>query len=176
MGEPGTSVREVIPNVEQILYLFRRHVSDDPETPIREFVSNARDATRGVTEPRISVWSDGQTISFLDNGCGMDESVIVNGFTQIGGHVPNPAAEAETIGQFGVGVLSAFMIAKKIIVETRSASDEQGWRIVWHRDATTYHLSRCPRTEVGTLAVLHLDPDDDAAMTLGAERRAPRIH
>src|SRR6185436_17910792 len=116
---------------------------------VRELISNAADAdeklrftqSSGQTvyqpevAPSIVIQTDekAQTISFIDTGIGMTQGDLVENLGTIAHSgtraflkqlAQDKKPDATLIGQFGVGFYSAFMVAKKVTVFTRSAQTE----------------------------------------------------
>ncbi len=99
---------------------------------IRELMQNAIDACRlrkiidgDAYKTEIKVKNDGKYIKFIDNGIGMDEFEIENYFSKIGESFFNNnriVPEFESIGKFGIGVLSYFLICDWFEVETKKAN------------------------------------------------------
>lgn len=144
------------------------------ETPIRELIQNAHDGINRRRqsdldfEGRIDVVQDPEqgTLSFEDDGIGLspDEAEAYLGTlgTGITGLLKAEAgadkdSSSELIGQFGIGLFSAFLLAERIVVETRRASGEPSVR--WEAGAgTDITLAPGTRTEPGTCVTLHLRP------------------
>lgn len=115
-----------------------------PDIFVRELIQNAHDSIvrRRDVEPnlagRIDVEVDPtqQTITFTDNGIGMDEADIRQFLSVIGSTGTGTVREKggalsyELIGQFGIGMLSAFVVADKVYVDTRKLGADQSfqWR------------------------------------------------
>jgi HSP90 family molecular chaperone len=154
---PVTEEYPVTSEVGKLLRIIRQNLNLDPFTPVREYIANARDATRGLPNAKISVWGDDPLLYIDDNGRGMTKQIIQEGFTRIGGNF-NVLNDNTSIGMFGVGSKSAFMAATKIVVETRHATEPNGWRLEWARDAVTYQLAPLEREAIGTRAIFHLEP------------------
>ncbi|MEZ5600481.1 MAG: ATP-binding protein [Candidatus Competibacteraceae bacterium] len=120
----------------------------EPDVFIRELLQNAHDSIqlRRVHDPepageiRIDVDESNRTLSFSDNGTGMDrrdieEFLSVIGSTGTGSRARELAARdvaVATIGQFGIGLLSAFVVAERIEVQTRKPMATQAWHWVNH--------------------------------------------
>ena len=69
-------------------------------------------------------------------------------------------AEADVIGQFGVGFYSAFMVADHITVISRKYGQEQAYR--WDSDGLEgYTIEPCTRDAVGTDIIMHIKPDGE---------------
>lgn len=149
------------------------------DTPIRELIQNAHDAIQRRQrkdlsfQGRIDVRQDAErgTLSFTDDGVGLthDEAEKYLGTLGTGmtglikrGEMPNETQpgggdQGELIGQFGVGLFSAFMLADRLVVETRSDHDSEAVR--WEAGAATeIRLSRCHRSVPGTTVTLVLKP------------------
>ncbi len=148
-----------------------------PETNvfIRELIQNAHDSIqfRRVEEPgasgKIEVFTDSakRTITFIDNGMGMDRYEIEAFLSTIGSTGAGTMKEElarkeiaiETIGQFGIGLLSAFVVAERIDVYTRKSDAEHGWRWVnlGDEEYTLTKSDEAPRP--GTRVVVTASPD-----------------
>jgi molecular chaperone HtpG len=128
-----------------LVKLLAKSLYSEPDVFIRELIQNAHDAIklRRVQEPEVeghidvTIDLDHRTITFRDNGSGMGKQEIEDYLTTIGvsgtGTQTQALAQrhisAETIGQFGVGLLSAFVVADAIQVTTRKLNGPT-WR--WH--------------------------------------------
>jgi molecular chaperone HtpG len=112
-----------------LLRLFGGHLYADPGVFARELVQNGVDAivARRRGEPghagAVVVRTDGATIVFEDDGVGLAEDEIATSLGRIG-HSTKPAADDELLGRFGVGLLSAFLVAERLTVDTRKAGCE----------------------------------------------------
>ncbi|MCP4693138.1 MAG: hypothetical protein GY859_34165 [Desulfobacterales bacterium] len=148
-----------------------------PETDvfIRELIQNAHDSIqfRRVDEPdlpgKIEVFTDSakRTITFVDNGLGMDRYEIEAFLSTIGStgagtmkeELARKEISIETIGQFGIGLLSAFVVAERIDVYTRKAGARHGWRWV-NRGDEEYTLTKTDEApEPGARVVVTAAPD-----------------
>ncbi|MCB1778016.1 MAG: ATP-binding protein [Candidatus Competibacteraceae bacterium] len=159
-----------------LIRLLAQSLYPEPDVFIRELLQNAHDSIqlRRVHEPelageiRIEVDEANRTLRFTDNGSGMDrrdieEFLSVIGRTGTGHHAQELAARAvavATIGQFGIGLLSAFVVAERIEVLTRKSGAMQTWRWVNH-GGEDYQLEALPATAQppGTQVVVTLAPD-----------------
>lgn len=144
----------VTADIPHLLEILSKRLNNDPYAAIREYVSNAHDASRSYAASSIWIGCDDRSITIEDRGCGMTSEVIRTAFSRIGGHYK--AGPNRGIGEFGLGVLTAFMIAERLVVETRSEGDAHGWRLEWLRGRQRFTLQAIPRTERGTTATLHL--------------------
>lgn len=151
--------------------LYSRH-----DTPIRELLQNAHDAImrrRRIDlnfQGRIDVALDANagTLSVTDDGIGLtaDEAENYLGTLGLGitglikrgealPHLSDGGDQGDLIGQFGVGLFSAFMLADRLIVESRNSSEPEGVR--WEAGAgTAISISPSPHTEPGTRVTLLL--------------------
>jgi TNF receptor-associated protein 1 len=141
--------------IQQLLNIVIHSLYTDKEIFVRELISNAADALeklrfhqtsgQAVHQPEvpltISITTDDKenTITFTDTGIGMTHGELVENLGTIA-HSGSKAflkqlaeekkPDAKLIGQFGVGFYSAFMVAKKVVVHSRSyLPDESGW--IW---------------------------------------------
>lgn len=168
--------------IQEVLNIVIHSLYTDKEIFVRELVSNAADAlekvrflqTSGATvfQPdaanliRITTDDKAHTLTFADTGVGMTRDELVENLGTIA-HSGSKAfikklaedkkAGATLIGQFGVGFYSAFMVAAKVIVHTRShLPDEPAWS--WTSEgAQGYEIAPGPSDQPrGTTIVLHL--------------------
>jgi TNF receptor-associated protein 1 len=166
--------------IAQLLEIVIHSLYTDKEIFVRELISNAADATEklkflqtagtGVHQPdaplKISVTTDSEakTITFTDAGLGMTRAELVENLGTIAHSgskaflkmIKEKQGDAHLIGQFGVGFYSAFMVADKVAVRTRShQTDETGW--AWTSDGQTgYEIEPAGDLDRGTTIVLHL--------------------
>lgn len=154
--------------------LYSRH-----DTPIRELLQNAHDAimrrrrTDLAFQGRIDVRQDAEagTLSVSDNGIGLTVEEAENYLGTLGlgitglikrgeelTHLAQSGDQGDLIGQFGVGLFSAFMLADRLIVESRN--EEANEAVRWEAGAgTDIEISQTDRTEAGTTVTLKLKPD-----------------
>lgn len=144
----------VTADVARLLEVLSKRVCNDPYAALREYVSNAYDASCRYPASSIRVSCDDRRIVIEDRGCGMTNEVIRTAFTRIGGR--HEAGPERGIGEFGLGVLTAFMISEVLVVETRSEHEAHGWRLEWQRGRQRFSLRTIERAERGTTATLHL--------------------
>jgi molecular chaperone HtpG len=168
--------------VKQILHLVTHSLYSNKEIFLRELISNASDACdklrfeatlkpelyEGQTElaVKVSFDKDARTITIADNGIGMSsqEAVANLGTIAKSGTREFMSAlegdqkkDAQLIGQFGVGFYSAFIVADRVIVESRRAGlpAEEGVR--WSSEgAGDFEIEPITRAERGTSVTLHL--------------------
>jgi molecular chaperone HtpG len=126
-----------------IIDLLSHHLYSGPQVFVRELLQNAVDAIRarraedGKFEGRIEVELAGgstPTLVFSDNGIGLSEKEIHSFLSTIGSSSKRGdllERKVDFIGQFGIGILSCFMVSDEIAVVTRSCrsgSRPQEWR------------------------------------------------
>lgn len=167
--------------IQQLLDIVVHSLYTDKEIFVRELISNAADACEKLrfaqasgkpvyqpeTPPAISIVTDesAKTVAFVDAGVGMTHGELVENLGTIAhsgtkAFVKQLAEEkqpdARLIGQFGVGFYSAFMVAGKVEVWSRSYELEaQGWHWV-SEGANGYALEPAPDLPRGTKVLLHL--------------------
>jgi HSP90 family molecular chaperone len=150
------------------------------DTPIRELIQNAHDAVQRRRKKelsyrgRIDIEQDASahTLRFHDDGIGLTVAeaekylstlgVGVTGLLKKGQSAavsPELAGDGEgLIGQFGIGLFSAFMLADRVVVESRRLDAPEGVR--WEAGAgTEIVIGPCDRAEPGTSVALHLKPE-----------------
>jgi TNF receptor-associated protein 1 len=171
--------------IQQLLNIVVHSLYTDKEIFIRELVSNAADALeklrfsqssgKEVTQPELALkiavdTSENEgTITFTDTGIGMTHGELVENLGTIA-HSGSKAflksleqgqkPDLNLIGQFGVGFYSAFMVANKVEVFSRSAQpDEQGWK--WVSDgAGGYEMEAANDLPRGTKIIVHLKEEE----------------
>ena len=153
-------------DVSRVLDLVINSLYKEREIFLRELISNASDACdklryRSLGEPellgddpelKIRILADEAEglLTVSDNGIGMDREDLVENLGTIarsgtGRFLEQLSGERDhdlkLIGQFGVGFYSVFMVADRVVVQTRKAGEEQGW--LWARTAAA--ATRCRR-------------------------------
>ena len=180
--------------VKDLLSLVVHSLYKTREVFLRELISNASDAIdkrrhEALTRPELG-WGEAEgggielvpdaaarTLTVRDDGIGMNREDLVSSLGTIARSGTKAflqrLAEAgsnqpELIGQFGVGFYSSFIVADKVVVETKKCGEAQGWR--WTSDGRSgYAIEAIERAQCGTDVVLHLrerqggeDEDDPA--------------
>lgn len=155
--------------LDGLLQVLGEHLYSTPKVALRELVQNAHDSVtrRGLEspepfEPRIEVRGDdgAGTITIADTGAGLTVTEIHEFLATIGAgytrELRASSADASLIGQFGLGFLSAFVVADEVSVTTTSyRSPGERWRYV-SRGGLTYTVEQCPAGTVGTTVTLVL--------------------
>src|SRR4051794_5968526 len=169
-----------------LLKVLAEHLYTSKKVGVRELIQNAHDscvrrkieADEPHYRPRIHVSLDAaaRTVTTSDNGNGLTEEEIGTSLAPIGrGYTrelreklafSSPAEAAELIGQFGLGFLSAFLLASEVTLTTRSIQGTEPLR--WHSTGDEhYDLTPGERDEVGTTVELKIKPA--ASFLLDAE-------
>ena len=168
---------------QRLLDLKIHSIYTHKEIFLREIISNASDAIDklcylSLTDENVglkredfaitlSVDKENRTLTVSDNGIGMDADELENNLGVIASSGTyqfrqglDKEAEADVIGQFGVGFYSAFMVADHITVISRKYGQEQAYR--WESDGLEgYTIEPCTRDAVGTDIIMHIKPDGD---------------
>ena len=168
---------------QRLLDLMINSIYTHKEIFLREIISNASDAIDklcylSLTDENVglkredfaitlSVDKENRTLTVSDNGIGMDADELENNLGVIASSGTyqfrqglDKEAEADVIGQFGVGFYSAFMVADHITVISRKYGQEQAYR--WESDGLEgYTIEPCTRDAVGTDIIMHIKPDGD---------------
>ena len=160
-----------------LLKVLAEHLYTSKKVGIRELIQNAHDScVRRKIEagerhyrPRIDIRLDARrrVITIADNGNGLTEEEIGSYLSTIGrGYTrelreklafESPAEAAELIGQFGLGFLSAFLLASEVTLITRSVTGTPALR--WQSSGDEhYDLEPAERDEVGTTVELAIKP------------------
>jgi molecular chaperone HtpG len=178
-----------------LLKVLAEHLYTSKKVGVRELVQNAHDScTRRKIEggddryrPRIDVSLDEErrVVTIADNGNGLTEEEITTYLATIGrGYTrelrerltfTSPAEAAELIGQFGLGFLSAFLLASEVTLTTRSV--QGGPALRWHSSGDEhYDLRPGQRDEVGTTVELKIKPAASFILSEQALAEAVRIY
>ncbi|WQR86452.1 molecular chaperone HtpG [Helicobacter pylori] len=170
--------------INQLLDLMIHSLYSNKEIFLRELISNASDALdklnylmltdeklKGLnTTPSIHLSFDSQkkTLTIKDNGIGMDKSDLIEHLGTIAKSGTksflsalsgDKKKDSALIGQFGVGFYSAFMVASKIVVQTKKVTSHQAY--AWVSDGKgKFEISECVKEEQGTEITLFLKEED----------------
>ena len=162
-----------------LVRVLAKSLYPEPDVFVRELLQNAHDSIqfRRLDEPelrgeiRVDVDEAARTLSFSDNGAGMDQREIedflsVIGSTGTGSRAQELASRdvaVATIGQFGIGLLSAFVVAERIDVYTRKPGAARAWRWTNH-GGEDYELAALPADArpPGTRVTVTLAPNQTA--------------
>lgn len=160
-----------------VVDLLARHLYSGPRVYVRELLQNAVDAVtaRRAHEPgapgRVRLRPlDGGGLEVTDTGVGLTPDDARELLATVGRSSKRDldlgVGRTEFLGQFGIGLLSAFMVAERIELESRSATDPDapGVRWVGHPDGT-YDLTVLPR-----------DPSDPVGSTVRLHPRRDMEH
>ena len=174
-GQINVSVENIFPLIKKFLY-------SDHEIFLRELISNATDATLKLKHlcqigeakvpygnPLIEVKVDkeGKKIHIIDQGIGMTEEEVEKYINQIAfsgaeeflNKYKDTAKDAGIIGHFGLGFYSAFMVADKVEILTRSYQ-EGSQAVRWECDGSpAYSIEPIEKEGHGTEIILHIAED-----------------
>ena len=172
-------VKEFKTESKRLLDLMINSIYTNKEIFLRELISNASDAIDkyhylSLTndsiptiehEIRIETDNKNRTLTIKDNGIGMNYDDMINNLGTIAKSgsaefiknlkEDDKASELEIIGQFGVGFYSAFMVAKKVVVESKSVKDDKAYLFVSEGNET-YEIDEIKKDDVGTSITLYL--------------------
>ncbi|GAA8925231.1 molecular chaperone HtpG [Helicobacter pylori] len=170
--------------INQLLDLMIHSLYSNKEIFLRELVSNASDALdklnylmltdeklKGLNiTPSVHLSFDSQkkTLTIKDNGIGMDKNDLIEHLGTIAKSGTksflsalsgDKKKDSALIGQFGVGFYSAFMVASKIVVQTKKVTNHQAY--AWVSDGKgKFEISECVKEEQGTEITLFLKDED----------------
>ena len=172
-GKIGVTTENIFPVIKKFLY-------SDHEIFLRELVSNAVDATQklrtlagfgefkgelGTLDVRVSIDKEAGTLTVSDHGIGMDADDLDKYINQIAfsGAEEFLAKYKDSansiIGHFGLGFYSAFMVAKKVVINSLSYKDGAE-AVRWECDGSPeYSMEKGDRSERGTEIVLYIDDE-----------------
>ena len=179
------TTENIFPVIKQFLY-------SDHEIFLRELVANAVDASQkmkaiasngdfkgelGELKVRIELDEDAKTLKIIDNGIGMTDEEIDKYINQIAfssaGEFLEKYKDQNIIGHFGLGFYSAFMVAKKVTIE--SLSWKEGAKgVIWSCEGNPeFEMGPCDKAERGTVITLYLD--DEAAKDYGTKGKIQQL-
>ncbi|HMU99004.1 MAG TPA: molecular chaperone HtpG [Chitinophagales bacterium] len=165
---------------ENIFPIIKKFLYSDHEIFLRELVSNAVDATKklkglsqlgevkgeiGDTTIQVKLDKENKTLTISDKGIGMTADEVKKYINQIAFSSAGEFVEKlkntdskNIIGHFGLGFYSAFMVAEKVEIQTKSYKDEAAAK--WICDGSTdYTLETVEKQERGTDIILHIAED-----------------
>lgn len=168
--------------VAQLLHLVTHSLYSNADIFVRELISNASDACDklrfeatnddslyeddGELKIRIAVDKDAKTITFIDNGIGMNETDAIENLGTIAKSgtkafldklSESQKQDGQLIGQFGVGFYSGFIVADTISVESRKAGEPADKGVRWVSDGTgSFTVEPITKEARGTAITLHL--------------------
>ncbi|OJU89412.1 MAG: molecular chaperone HtpG [Acinetobacter sp. 38-8] len=171
--------------VAQLLHLVTHSLYSNPEIFLRELISNASDACdklrfEGINHPeyyendanlhvRVSLNKENKTLTISDNGIGLSQQEAIENLGTIAKSGTkdfmsklsgDQKADAQLIGQFGVGFYSGFIVADKITVESRRAGLETAEGVRWISGGTgEFEVQTIEKATRGTDIILHLRDD-----------------
>lgn len=171
-------------SVENIFPLIKKFLYSDHEIFLRELISNATDATLklkhlttigeakvdyGQPQIEVKIDKDKKTLHIIDQGIGMTADEVKKYINEIAfsgaeefleQYKDKNAKEAGIIGHFGLGFYSAFMVAKKVEIITKSFKDEPAAH--WTCDGSPeFTLEESDKKEHGTEIILHIAEDSE---------------
>ncbi|MBO4427998.1 MAG: molecular chaperone HtpG [Bacteroidales bacterium] len=178
-GKIGVTTENIFPVIKQFLY-------SDKEIFLRELVANAVDADQklkalagsgefkgelGDLKVNIELDENKKTLKVIDNGLGMTEEEVDKYINQIAfssaGEFLEKYKDQNIIGHFGLGFYSAFMVAKKVTIETLSWQ-EGAKAVKWTCDGSPeYKMEACDKTDRGTVITVYFDADSEEYASKG---------
>lgn len=177
------AVKQFKAESKRLLDLMINSIYTNKEIFLRELISNASDAIdkryyRSLTDENISFNKEDfyikilpnkeeRTLTIIDTGIGMAMEELENNLGTIAKSgslaFKNEMEQKEgidIIGQFGVGFYSAFMVADKIIVKSRSMDSNEAYK--WEsKGVEGYEIEKCEKDEVGTEIILKIKENTD---------------
>jgi molecular chaperone HtpG len=173
-GKINVSVDNIFPLIKKFLY-------SDHEIFLRELISNATDATlklkhlTSIGEAKVDYGSplievkidkEGKKLHVIDQGLGMTEEevkkyineVAFSGAEEFLHKYEDSAKDSGIIGHFGLGFYSAFMVAKKVEILTKSYQDAPA--VYWSCDGSPeFTIKKAKKQDRGTEIILHIADD-----------------
>lgn len=179
------TTENIFPVIKQFLY-------SDHEIFLRELVANAVDASQkmkaiasngdfkgelGELRVRVELDEKAKTLRIIDSGIGMTDEEIDKYINQIAfssaGEFLEKYKDQNIIGHFGLGFYSAFMVAKKVTIE--SLSWKKGAKgVIWSCEGNPeFEMGPCEKADRGTVITLYLD--DEAAKDYGTKGKIQQL-
>lgn len=172
-------------HTENIFPIIKKFLYSDHEIFLRELVSNAVDATQklkklasigqfsgelGDLAIEVKFDKDKKTITVSDHGIGMTgeevkkyiNQIAFSGATEFVEKFKDKGDAKDIIGRFGLGFYSAFMVANKVEIITRSYTANENEAAHWECDGSTeFTLDEATKSERGTDIILHVNDDSE---------------
>lgn len=169
-------------SVENIFPLIKKFLYSDHEIFLRELISNATDATLklkhltnigevsveyGNPVIEVKIDKENKKLHIIDQGIGMTKEEVEKYINQVAfsgaeeflEKYKDSAKDSGIIGHFGLGFYSAFMVANKVEIITKSYKDEPAAH--WICEGTTeFTIEDAEKTERGTEVILHINEED----------------
>lgn len=184
-GQIGVTTENIFPVIKQFLY-------SDHEIFLRELVANAVDASQkmkaiasngdfkgelGELKVRVELDEKAKTLRIIDSGIGMTDEEIDRYINQIAfssaGEFLQKYKDQNIIGHFGLGFYSAFMVAKKVTIESLSRKEGSSG-VIWTCEGNPeFEMGPCDKAERGTVITLYLD--DEAAKDYGTKGKIQQL-
>lgn len=184
-GQIGVTTENIFPVIKQFLY-------SDHEIFLRELVANAVDASQkmkaiasngdfkgelGELKVRVELDEKAKTLRIIDSGIGMTDEEIDRYINQIAfssaGEFLQKYKDQNIIGHFGLGFYSAFMVAKKVTIESLSWKEGSSG-VIWTCEGNPeFEMGPCDKAERGTVITLYLD--DEAAKDYGTKGKIRQL-
>ena len=184
-GQIGVTTENIFPVIKQFLY-------SDHEIFLRELVANAVDASQkmkaiasngdfkgelGELRVRVELDEKAKTLRIIDSGIGMTDEEIDRYINQIAfssaGEFLEKYKDQNIIGHFGLGFYSAFMVAKKVTIESLSWK-EGAMGVIWSCEGNPeFEMGPCEKADRGTVITLYLD--DEAAKDYGTKGKIQQL-
>ena len=175
-------------NAQNIMPVIKKWLYSDKDIFVREIVSNACDAiskykllVQAGKAPddtyRVDVIADKQagTLTVSDNGVGMTAEEVKKYIAQVAfsgaeeflkQYKPEEGDKGGIIGHFGLGFYSAFMVSKKVTVDTLSWQEGAQPALWTSEDGMEYEMSAGTRTSRGTTITMYLNDEDQEFLDL----------
>ena len=175
-------------NAQNIMPVIKKWLYSDKDIFVREIVSNACDAiskykllVQAGKAPddtyRVDVIADKQagTLTVSDNGVGMTAEEVKKYIAQVAfsgaeeflkQYKPEEGDKGGIIGHFGLGFYSAFMVSKKVTVDTLSWQEGAQPALWTSEDGMEYEMSAGTRTSRGTTITMYLNDEDKEFLDL----------
>ena len=159
---------KVTANPEIVKLMMEPLYGDDPTYGVRELLQNAVDAClereqweknhgnpnyKGLVDIRI----ENGTFTIIDNGMGMNETVLLNYYLSAGAsyrsseawmaaNAPDGKSQVARTGKFGVGFLASFLLGDEVEVHTQHREDKKGYQFKFDQESRPLDIQREDRT------------------------------
>ncbi|KAK9804487.1 hypothetical protein WJX73_008885 [Symbiochloris irregularis] len=197
--ETGEQTYEYQAEVDRLMDMIVNSLYSNKEIFLRELISNCSDAldkaridaltnksaaSSEKLEIRVKADPDNKTIVIEDSGIGMTRQDLVDslgtiarsGTARFAEALKESKGDANLIGRFGVGFYSSFLVADRVVVQTKHSDDKQ-WRWESTIGSSSYKIADDTEGEPlkrGTRVTLHLK--DDAVPMASATKLGELIH
>lgn len=168
---------EINANIQQGKYEEVLAAVKSPVIALIELIKNASDSSKHADDPIIiEIAKDQRTIRITDSGIGLSKKELdhlgVAGYSSkmINGNIKTPI-DNSFAGSKGLGMLTAFFLANKLVIDTFSEEDKKAFHLEWKKGCQKYSYEECNFHKRGTIiSLIDIAPDKLQMILLQEEK------